>query len=205
MDDVGEPPRKQTTHQKEDMVADFGQHTIESAPEASKPILEAAKKKMGFVPNLMATMAESPVMVESYLTMMALFDKSQLSETERQIILMTNNRLNGCTYCMAAHTAVSKMAGVDESVIEALRSGRPIDDPKLEALRTFAEIINESRGWATPEQVEAFLAAGYTKETVLEVIVGTSLKVLSNYSTHIVEPPLDAPFTAVAWSKDNLH
>ncbi len=182
-------------------MTDFTTHTIESAPEASKPILQAAKKTMGFVPNLMANMAESPVMVESYLTLMGLFDKTNLSETERQIILMTNNRLNGCTYCMAAHTAVSKMAGVDEGVIEALRSGSPISDPKLEALRTFAVIINESRGKPTDEQVQAFLAAGYTKETLLEVIVGTSLKVLSNYTTPTVQPPLDKAFAPMAWDK----
>lgn len=180
----------------------YAPHTIESAPEASKPILTAAKAKLGFVPNLMATMAEAPVMVESYLTLMGLFDKTDLSETERQIILMTNNRLNGCTYCMAAHTTVSKMAGIDESVIEALRRGTPIDDPKLEALRTFAVIIHETRGWASEEQIDAFLAAGYTKRTVLEVIVGTSLKVLSNYTTPIVKPPLDAPFRPAEWSLD---
>ncbi|MEO1050387.1 MAG: carboxymuconolactone decarboxylase family protein [Bacteroidota bacterium] len=184
------------------MKNNFNIHTIESAPQASKPILEAAKKKMGFVPNLMATMSESPVMVESYLTMMALFDKSNLSETERQIILMTNNRLNECTYCMAAHTAVSKMAKVDNDIIEALRSGLPLKDPKLEALRQFSIIINESRGWATEEQVEEFLQAGYTKQTVLEVIVGTSLKVLSNYTTHIVAPKLDDAFVPMEWNKD---
>lgn len=177
-------------------------YTIESAPEASQPILKAAKAKMGFVPNLMATMAESPVMVESYLTMMGLFDKSELSQTERQIILMTNNRLNGCTYCMAAHTAVSKMTGVDADVIEALRRGTPIADPKLEALRTFAVIINETRGWASEEQVQALLDAGYTKQTVLEVIVGTALKVLSNYTTHLTAPELDEAFKPVAWTED---
>ena len=60
----------------------------------------------------------------------------------------------------------------------------------------------ECRGWATPEQVEAFLAAGYTKQTVLVVIAGTSLKVLSNYTTHIVGPKLDDHFAPVAWSTD---
>ena len=180
----------------------FTTYTIESAPEASRSILKAAKKKLGFIPNLMATMAESPVLVESYLTMMELFDKSELSATERQIVLMTNNRLNGCTYCMAAHTAVSKMSGIDDGVIEALRSGLPINDPKLEALRTFAVIIHETHGRPTEEQVQAFLAAGYTKKTILEVIVGTSLKVLSNYTTPIVKPELDNVFAPMAWSKD---
>ncbi len=94
------------------------------------------------------------------------------------------------------------MAGVDEGVIEALRSGTPIADSKLEALRTFAVIMNESRGKPTEEQVEAFLAAGYTKQTILEVIVGTSLKVLSNYTTPTVQPPLDKTFAPMAWTKD---
>lgn len=188
---------------KNRIMTKFTRHTIESAPDASKPILKAAEKRVGFVPNLMATMAESPVMVESYLTLMGLFDTSALSEAERQVILMTNNRLNGCTYCMAAHTAVAKRAGVEEDVIEALRSGTRINDPKLEALRTFAVVINESRGWATDEQVEALLAAGYTKETVLEVIVGTSLKVLSNYTTHIVTPKLDDAFAPMACDLPN--
>ncbi|MEM8829750.1 MAG: carboxymuconolactone decarboxylase family protein [Cyanobacteria bacterium P01_G01_bin.19] len=180
----------------------FTTYTIENAPEASKPILKATKKKLGFITNLMASMAESPVLVESYLTMMGLFNKTELSETERQIILMTNNRLNGCTYCMAAHTAVSKKFRVDNEVIEALRSGSPINDPKLEALRTFAIIIHETHGRPTEEQIEAFLAAGYTKQTILEVIVGTSLKVLSNYTTPIVEPKLDKVFASMAWSPD---
>ncbi|MEL7083888.1 MAG: carboxymuconolactone decarboxylase family protein [Cyanobacteria bacterium P01_A01_bin.3] len=181
----------------------FTTHTIDSAPEASRSTLKAAKKKLGFVPNLMATMAESPVLVESYLTMMRLFDKSRLSETERQIILMTNNRLNGCTYCMAAHTAVSKQSGVNDGVIEALRSGTPINEPKLESLRTFAIVIHETHGRPTEEQLKAFLAAGYTKETILEVIVGTSLKVLSNYTTPIVKPTLDEAFSTMAWSKED--
>lgn len=183
-------------------MATYVQHTEETAPEGSKPILGAIKGKMGFVPNLMATMAEAPALVESYMTMMRIFEKTDLTPTEREIILMTNNRLNGCTYCMAAHTTVAKMAGVDADVIEALRAGTPIADPKLEALRTFAVIINESRGWATEEQVDALIAAGYTKQTVLEVITGTALKVLSNYTTHIVHPPLDKAFEPVAWTPE---
>ena len=183
-------------------MATYSQHTIESAPEGSKPILEAIQGKLGFVPNLMATMAEAPVLVESYMTMMGIFDKTALTPTEREIILMTNNRLNGCTYCMAAHTAVGKMSGVDEDVLQALRSGTSIADPKLEALRQFAEIINETRGWASEEQVDALIAAGYTKQTVLEVIAGTALKVLSNYTTHIVHPPLDDAFKPVEWTPE---
>lgn len=151
-------------------------------------------------PNVQHT--ETTAFVESYMTMMRIFEKTALTPTEREIILMTNNRLNGCAYCMAAHTTVAKISGVDADVIDALRAGTALADPKLDALRTFAVIINENRGWATEEQVDALIAAGYTKQTVLEVITGTALKVLSNYTTHIVVPPLDKAFEPVAWSPE---
>ncbi len=181
-------------------MTDFTTHSIESAPEASKPYLQGALDGFGFVPNLLATMAEAPALLEGYMNLAGIFDKSDMSETERQIILMTNNRLNGCVYCMAAHTMLSKMGGVPDDVIEALRNNTPIADPKLEALRTFAAVINESRGWPTDAQVETFLAAGYTRQTVLEVVLGTAVKTLSNYTNHVAETNLDGAFADLAWT-----
>ena len=181
-------------------MTEFTLQTIESAPEASKPILENAKAAYGFVSNLYGAMASAPALLEGYVTLTDIFNKTDLSETERQIIMMTNNRLNGCNYCMAAHTTISQMAKVPEDVIEALRSNTPIADPKLEALRTFAAVINEANGRPTQEQIDTFLAAGYTRQTVLEVIVGTSLKVMSNYTNHIVQTPVDAAFRANTWA-----
>ena len=178
----------------------FTTHTIESAPEASKKYLQGAKNAYNFVPNLLGTMAEAPALLQGYMSLAGIFDKTNLSETERQIILMTNNRLNGCTYCMAAHTSISQMAGVKADVIEALRNNTPIADAKLEALRTFAAVINESRGWPTDVQVNAFLDAGYTQQNILEVILGTSLKVVSNYTNHIAETTVDAAFAPNVWS-----
>jgi uncharacterized peroxidase-related enzyme len=183
-------------------MTDFATHTIETAPDASKPFLEGAKKNYGFVPNLLGTMAESAALTEGYVALASIFGKTDLSETERQIITMTNNRLNGCTYCMAAHTTISKGAGVPQDVIDALRAGAEIADPKLEALRKFAVVINETRGWPSQEDVETFLAAGYTNQTVLEVVLGTAYKVLSNYTNHIAATELDAPFKQNAWSDE---
>lgn len=185
-------------------MTDFITHTTATAPDASGPFLEKAAKAYGFIPNLLGTMAEAPAMLEGYLTLSGIFDKSDLSETERQIILMTNNYLNGCTYCMAAHTTISQMAGVSADVIEALRTDTPISNPKLEALRVFTAAIQETRGWPSEQQLGAFLAAGYTRQTVLEVIVGTSLKVLSNYTNHIASTELDAPFIANTWTPISL-
>lgn len=178
----------------------FQFHTIESAPEASKALLAGAKQAFSFVPNLLAGMAEAPALLEGYMTLAGIFDKTELSETERQIILMANNRLNGCTYCMAAHTTISQGAKVPKDVIEALRNGTPIADAKLEALRKFSEHVNLERGWIEQSQIDALLQAGYGKQTILEVILGTSLKVMSNYTNHVANTPLDKAFESNAWS-----
>ncbi len=181
-------------------MTDFTFHNAETAPQASKPLVAAATSAFGFFPNLLAGMAEAPALLEGYMTLAGIFDKTNLSETERQIILMTNNRLNGCTYCMAAHTTISQGAKVPADVIDALRNGTAIADPKLEALRQFSIAVNEHRGWVDEADVEAFLAAGYTRQTVLEVILGTSLKVMSNYTNHIAKTPVDGAFQANAWT-----
>ncbi len=183
-------------------MSEYTTHTIETAPENSKPILTKVKSSYGFIPNLLGNMAESPAMLEGYITLSSIFDKTTLSETERQIILMTNNRLNGCTYCMAAHTWLARNGGVAEDVIEALRTGTSIADPKLEALRVFTQAVNESRGWPTNEQTAALIDAGYTQQTVLEVILGTSLKILSNYTNHVAGTQPDAVFAKDAWSPE---
>ncbi len=180
----------------------FELHTIESAPEASKQMLTDSEKAYGFLPNLYRNMSEAPALLEGYLTLSKIFNTTSFTETERQIVLMTNNRLNGCTYCMAAHTTLSQMGGVADDVIEALRAGTPIADARLEALRQFSIVINETRGYPTDAQISAFLEAGFTKQRLLEILVGTSLKVLSNYTNHLAHTPLDAAFEPNVWAKD---
>lgn len=183
----------------------FTVHTQETAPEDSQGILQGVQQAFGFVPNLMATLAESPAAVEGYATMMGIFDKSDFTATERQIVLMTNNRLNNCTYCMAAHSTISEMQGVPANAIETLRSGTAFTDTKLEALRQFTITVFENRGHLAGEDIVAFLAAGYTKANVLEVILGTSLKVLSNYTNHVAQTPVDAAFKANTWSIEQVR
>ncbi len=180
----------------------FPIHTIESAPQASKPFLERAKANNGFISNLSATMAESPALLEAYVSVAKIFKTTELSETERQVILMTNNRLNGCEYCMSAHSVIALGAGVPADVVESLRKNLPIADAKLEALRKFSVVVNTSRGWPTPGDLSALLAAGYSEKTVLEVILGTALKLMSNYTNHVAQTPLDAPFTAQVWTAE---
>ena len=128
-------------------MSDFTQHSLDTAPEDAKLMLEGVQKGLGFVPNMLGYMAESPALLKGYTTLSGIFDKADLSPTERQIVLLTTSRNNGCHYYMAAHTSIAQMQKVPSDVIRALRDGTPIEDPKLEALRTFTAKLVETRGY----------------------------------------------------------
>lgn len=176
-------------------------HTIESAPTSSKPILERAKQQLGFVPNLYGVLAESPAALQAYKTIGELYDSlSSFSATERQIVLLTTSYDNECHYCMAAHTTLASMQKVPSDVVQAVRDGEAIDDPRLEALRTFTLKVVRDRGWVSKGDTQAFLDAGFTRAQLLEVTLGVSLKTLSNYVNHVACIPLDDAFKPNAWT-----
>ncbi len=180
----------------------FDTHTLDSAPAASQPILQQVKKAYGAVPNLFGTFAESPALLQAYLELGGIFDRSTAFDaSERQIVLMTTSFENDCEYCMAAHSTVAAGQRVPADVIEALRAGTALADPKLEALRTFTREIIRHRGWVADEDVQGFLDAGYTRRQLLEVILGVGFKTLSNYTNHIATTPVDASFEPRAWSR----
>ncbi|MGF1624018.1 MAG: carboxymuconolactone decarboxylase family protein [Alphaproteobacteria bacterium] len=176
-------------------------HTAETAAGTAKDFLSGAQKFYGFVPNLLGTMAEAPALLKAYVTLSRIFEESSFNATERQVVLLTVSYENGCEYCIAAHSVISDMQGVPSAVVMAIREGRLIPDKQLEALRRFTAAVVSSRGWPTEEEVNAFVAAGYGKQQVLEVVLGVGIKTLSNYTNHIAETPLDAAFAKAAWSK----
>lgn len=178
----------------------FTPHTLDTAPDKSTPLLADAEKKYGFVPNLLGVFAESPATLNAYLTIGQIFDESSFSQTERQLVILTASRLNECHYCVAAHSTVAGMQKVPADVVEAIRNDLPISDARLEALRVFTTAIVEKRGWVVDGDIIAFIAAGYTKAQVLEVILGVSFKTLSNYVNHIAKPPIDDAFAARTWT-----
>lgn len=179
----------------------FPSYTIDTAPAASKAGLEEAKRAFGFVPNLQSYMAESPELLAGYSALWDLFSKSTLTPHEQQVVYLTSNFENNCHYCMAGHSALAKMIKMDDGVIAALRAGTPLPDAKLEALHKFATTVVRERGFAQDAEVEAFLAAGYTRQNVLEVVLGIATKVMSNYTNHIVHTPYDAFMKGNEWTK----
>lgn len=140
-------------------------------------------------------------MLKAYATLSRIFDETSFNATERQIVLLTVSLVNGCEYCIAAHSVIAAMQKVPDDVVHAIRAGQPIADKKLEALRRFTAAVVSSRGWPSDADTAAFLGAGYARQQVLEVVLGVGMKTLSNYANHIAETPLDQAFTSAAWSK----
>ena len=177
----------------------FSIHSEQTAPEASRAILEGAKAEYGFLPNLLGGLASSPAALEAYVTLSDIFDKSSLTPAERQVVILAISAENGCEYCVAAHSTIAAMRKVPDDVIGALRDGRPIADERLEALRDFTETVVKKRGWAHEDDVQAFLAAGFDRAQVLDVVLGVTFKTLSNYANHLMATPVDDAFAAREW------
>ncbi len=131
---------------------------------------------------------------------MDIFERSSFSDAEKQTVLLSVSFTNECDYCMAAHTKVADLKGVSAEIIEALRSSAALPDPKLDALAVLTRSIVETRGWPNEAAKEAFFAAGYGASEYLEVIVGVTVKTLSNYVNHAADTPLDTAFEAHKWA-----
>lgn len=183
-------------------MSDFKIHSVDTAPEDSRETLEQAQQTFGMVPNLLGMLADAPTAVKGYTQLSALLDETDFSPEELQTILLAVSVENECHYCVAAHSALAANAGLSEDAIHALREGRPLDDPRLEALRRFAVALLRERGWVDKPEVERFVEAGFERSQALEVVTAVALKTISNYANHLADTPLDGPFERWAWSSD---
>ncbi|MGR5093911.1 carboxymuconolactone decarboxylase family protein [Vibrio maritimus] len=179
----------------------FKLHTVDSAPEKSKAILEGAQKQMGMVPGLYAVMAESPETLKAYTQLHQLFTQTSFDAEELTVVWQTINVEHECHYCVPAHTGIAHSMKVDSELIEALRNDAAMPTDKLQALKDFTLSMVRNRGNVPQEEVAAFYDAGYGPQQVLEVILGLSQKVISNYVNHMADTPVDKVFEKFAWHK----
>ena len=182
------------------MINGFTLHDKSGAPTASADILNGVQKAWGFVPNLHRVLAESPAALEAYTTLWSIAEKTGFTAQERNIVYLAIIYENERTYCMAGHTNLSRMAKVDNDAIAAVREGRPIADPKLEALRQFAAKVTRQRGFVTEADVAAFKAAGYDNRAALDVLVLGATKLISNYTNHLAQTPNDSFMKGAEWT-----
>ena len=168
----------------------FNIHTLETAPKESKPLLEKSKNAFGRIPGLHAVLAESPELFNAYQSLHELFSSSSLNNVEHE-----------CHYCVPAHTGIANMINIDPEITEALRNETPLPNEKLEALRNITLSLVRKRGNVTKDEIDVFFNAGYEQRQLLDIILGISQKVISNYVNHIAETPVDNVFEKYAWKK----
>lgn len=166
-------------------------HDLDSAPADSKPILEKLAGKYGFTPALYSIFAGSPAVLKAYLQIAENFAATSLSNAEQQIVLLTVAVTNECHFCKAAHTWTSKGAGVSDEDVEAVRNGELPGDPRLAAVSRLAAHLVKERGFGSEAEISTFVEAGFERHQMMEVILGITLKTLSNYTNHLAQTPIN--------------
>jgi uncharacterized peroxidase-related enzyme len=166
---------------------------VEQSPDASKPLLDAVKKQLGVVPNMMKLIGNSPAALEGYLSLNGAVAKGKLSGQLREQIALATAEYNGCDYCLSAHsylgTHVAKLSG-DE--IEAARNGHS-SDAQADAALGFARKVAESRGRVSDSDLASLRIAGFDDAAVIEIVVNVALNVLTNYVNNVAQTDIDFP------------
>ncbi len=171
-------------------------HTLATAPEASKPLLQNSIKNFGSIPSLHGVMAESPVVLEAYQMLHKWFLESSFNAEELTVVWQTINVEHECHYCVPAHAAIAKMMKVDDALTTALRKRQAMPNAKLQALHDTTLLIVRNRGRVDEADITSFYTAGYTQKHLLEIILGLSQKVMSNYINHLADTQIDERFAA---------
>jgi uncharacterized peroxidase-related enzyme len=165
--------------------------TLATVTPANQAIFAQLEKGLGMVPNLYATMAWSEHALGTYLALQNA--KSSLKAKEREVINLVVSQVNDCAYCLAAHTALGGMVGFTPEQIVEIRKGGALFDARLDALARLVKSAAERRGHAAPELVDAFFAAGYTEENLVDAVVVIGDKIITNYLHALTRVPVDFP------------
>ncbi|HYD19076.1 MAG TPA: carboxymuconolactone decarboxylase family protein [Patescibacteria group bacterium] len=167
----------------------------DTAPAASVPFLEEIESKKGFVPNIAGVLAAAPPALEAFVTLQELLGKTSLSAVEKDILFLAISTFNDSPYCQAAFAKQAEADGMTWEMEEAVKTGQPLPNPKLDALRNYARGVLENRGRPDDATIEAFLAAGYGPANALEILLAISFNTLTNYTARLAHPPIDAAVT----------
>ncbi|MFI0728001.1 carboxymuconolactone decarboxylase family protein [Streptomyces sp. NPDC021225] len=177
----------------------FVDHTPESAPTASRPLMEATARRLGYLPAPVARLAASPQLLDGFLKLSGLFETTTLDPLAREVVILTIATRNACHVCVAMHTGKLAALGADAELTSALRERRPLADERLEAVRVFTIEVLERTGAVGPDTLNAFLAHGYTTRNALEVVLGIGTYTLSTLANRMTDAPLDEQLAPFAW------
>jgi AhpD family alkylhydroperoxidase len=170
----------------------FTVHTTDSAPEGSRDALAALERNVGFIPNLAATIAGSPVALQGFVAMQTALRGSRLTALEREVVGITVSRFNESPYSLAAHSAFAARAGGAPDVVAALRAGDALSDDRLESIRAFTQAVLESHGSTSVDGLDA--------EDALEVVTQIAYTTFANVAANVAKTPIDDAFLAATVS-----
>lgn len=174
-------------------------YTIESAPAQSKPVLQQLETAFGMIPNIAAKMAASPVLINGFIGLFERVHTSSLTEPQIQTLLLTNAVTNASEWPVAFHTALALQQGVRPADVDAMRHGKLPGDAQLAALSLVARTLIEQRGRLSEADQQRFVDAGFSAEQLLEVIAVVAASTITNYTSSVTQPELEAPFREFAW------
>jgi alkylhydroperoxidase family enzyme len=180
-------------------MTNFPVHTLESAPERSRPALQQLRSAFGMIPNIAGATATSPILINSLVALFGNVHGGNFTEAQVQIILLTDAVTNGSTWAVAFHTALALKEGIDPADVQAIREGRLPKDSRFAALSGLAKAMIEKRGRLDDKDIDRFLAAGFGQDRLLEVVAAVAASTITNYTGSITKPPLEAPFQEHAW------
>ncbi len=167
--------------------------SIETSPEGSRPLLEAVKQQFGTVPNLFRVVGNSPAALEGYLGLNGALAKGSLNAATRERIALAIAEVNGCDYCLSAHTYIGRnLAKLDDAEIAANRNGAS-NDPRADAAVRFAVAVINARGHIGDAAVNAVRAAGYDDAQIVEIVLHVALNTLTNYVNEVAGTAIDFP------------
>jgi alkylhydroperoxidase family enzyme len=181
-------------------MTDFPVNTIESAPERSQAPMQQLQSAFGMIPNLIGAMSTSPVLLNSLVGLFGNVHGGSFTEAQVQILLLTDAVTNRSTWAVAFHSTLALKEGIEAADVEAIRDGRLPKDGKYAALSGLAKAMIEKRGHLDEAEVDRFLAAGFEKQHLLEVIAAVAASTITNYTGSITKPPVEAPFQAHSWA-----
>jgi uncharacterized peroxidase-related enzyme len=167
--------------------------TIDAAPPAARPLLEAVQKQLGVVPNLFRLVANSPAALEGYLSLSGALSKGALPAPTRERIALAVAEINGCNYCLSAHTYLGRnLAKLDDGEMSANRNGAS-NDSKADAAVRFAAKVARERGHVTEGDFRAVKSAGYDDAQVIEIVLHVALNTWTNYINVVAQTDIDFP------------
>jgi uncharacterized peroxidase-related enzyme len=170
--------------------------SIEASPAAAQPLLEAVKKQIGSAPNLFRVLANSPAGLEGYLGLNGALAKGELDAKTRERIAIAVAELNGCSYCLSAHTYIGKnVAKLDDAEIAANRAGASNDSKADAAVRFAAKVVN-ARGHVSDADLATVKAAGFNDAQIVEIVLHVALNTLTNYVNEVAKTEIDFPLVA---------